>query len=187
MPVLDPIFKKLNYKDQSTIYILDAPDSFVPNMQSMEAFAEVKNSLTGARNANFILAFVKTQRQIDGMATKVPQLLDGDAVLWFAYPKGTSKKYTCDFNRDTGWNAFGALGFEPVRMVAIDEDWSALRLRRVEHIKTMTRSFAMSEAGKKKADTAKKAAKTEAPKKTAKKVAKKAVKGKAPAKGKSAK
>ena len=47
--------------------------------------------------------------------------------------------------------AVGAHGFEPVRMVAIDEDWSALRFRRVEHIKTMTRSFALTEAGKAKA------------------------------------
>ncbi|MBT1706719.1 hypothetical protein KK062_00720 [Fulvivirgaceae bacterium PWU5] len=179
MPGLDSVFKKLNYKDQATLYIIDAPESFVPNMKGMEAFATIKTSLTGARQVNFILAFVKTQRQIDGMATKVPQVLEDDAVLWFAYPKGTSKKYTCDFNRDTGWNAFGTLGFEPVRMVAIDEDWSALRLRRVEHIKTMTRSFAMSEAGKKKVEGAKNAPKAEAPKKAAK--------GKAPAKGKSAK
>lgn len=179
MPVLDPVFKKLNYKDQSTLYIIDAPESFAPNMKSMEVFATLKTSLTGAKQVNFILAFVKTQRQIDGMATKVPQMLEDDAVLWFAYPKGTSKKYTCDFNRDTGWNAFGTLGFEPVRMVAIDEDWSALRLRRVEHIKTMTRSFAMSEAGKKKLEVAAKAVKAEA--------SKKATKGKVPAKGRSAK
>ena len=33
----------------------------------------------------------------------------------------------------------GDAGFEPVRMVAIDEDWSALRFRRVEFIKTMNR------------------------------------------------
>jgi hypothetical protein len=167
MPVLDPVFKKLNYKDQSTLYIIDAPDSFAPSVKTMEAFATVKTSLAGAKHVNFILAFVTTQRQIDGMATKLPQLLADDAVLWFAYPKGTSKKYTCDFNRDTGWNAFGAVGFEPVRMVAIDEDWSALRLRRVEHIKTMTRSFAMSEAGKKKVESTKKTSK--APKKAAKK------------------
>jgi hypothetical protein len=168
MPALDPVFKKLNYKDHSTLYIIDAPDSFAPNMKSMDTFATIKTSLTGAKQVNFVLAFVKTQRQIDGMATKVPQVLEDDAVLWFAYPKGTSKKYTCDFNRDTGWSAFGALGFEPVRMVAIDEDWSALRLRRVQHIKTMTRSFAMSEAGKKKVEAAKKAAKAEAPKKASK-------------------
>ena len=30
--------------------------------------------------------------------------------------------------------------FEPVRMVAIDEDWSAVRFRRAEFIKTMTRA-----------------------------------------------
>ena len=39
---------------------------------------------------------------------------------------------------------FGAAGFEPVRQVAIDEDWSALRFRRVEHVKTLTRSKAMA-------------------------------------------
>jgi hypothetical protein len=169
MSVLDHVFKKLNYKDQSTLHIIDAPESFAPNMKSMEAFTTVNTTLTGARQVNFVLAFVKTQRQIDGMATKLPQVLEDDAVLWFAYPKGTSKKYTCDFNRDTGWNAFGTLGFEPVRMVAIDEDWSALRLRKVEHIKAMTRSFALSKAGKKKVEVTK------------------AAKRKAPAKGKSAK
>ena len=58
----------------------------------------------------------------------------GDAIVWFAYPKGTSRKYQCDFNRDNGWDALKALGFDTVRQVAIDADWSALRFRRVEFI-----------------------------------------------------
>jgi hypothetical protein len=33
----------------------------------------------------------------------------------------------------------GHEGFEPVRMVAIDEDWSAKRFRRAGFIKNMTR------------------------------------------------
>jgi len=33
----------------------------------------------------------------------------------------------------------GREGFEPVRIVAIDEDWSAKRFRRVSFIKNMTR------------------------------------------------
>jgi len=53
----------------------------------------------------------------------------------------------------------GKSGFEPVRMVAIDEDWSALRFRKPENIKKMTRSFAMTAEGKKKVAAAKKAAK----------------------------
>jgi hypothetical protein len=74
----------------------------------------------------------------------------GDVILWFAYPKGTSKKYKCDFNRDTGWAALGAAGFEPVRMVAIDDDWSALRFRRVEYIQSLKRdsSWLYTQEGK---------------------------------------
>jgi hypothetical protein len=58
----------------------------------------------------------------------------------------------CDFNRDTGWASLGAAGFEGVRMVAIDEDWSALRFRRVEFIRAMTRykKRAMTKQGKQK-------------------------------------
>jgi len=33
-----------------------------------------------------------------------------DAIVWFTYPKGTSKKYKCDFNRDTGWTLWKAAG-----------------------------------------------------------------------------
>jgi len=55
--------------------------------------------------------------------------------LWFAYPKGTSKKYSCDFNRDDDWEVLRQAGFDSVRQVAIDDDWSALRFRRFEFIK----------------------------------------------------
>jgi hypothetical protein len=81
------------------------------------------------------------------------QAADGDAQLWMVYPKGSSKKYKCEFNRDTGWTALGVAGYEPVRQVAIDEDWSALRFRKVAFIKTMTRNpdGAISRAGRTKA------------------------------------
>ena len=63
----------------------------------------------------------------------------GDALLWIAYPKGTSKRYTCEFNRDKGWGVLLGSGFDCVRQVAIDEDWSALRFRRIEFINHRSR------------------------------------------------
>ena len=45
------------------------------------------------------------------------------------------KRYICEFNRDDGWQVIRGAGFDSVRQVAIDEDWSALRFRRVEYIK----------------------------------------------------
>jgi hypothetical protein len=40
----------------------------------------------------------------------------------------------CEFNRDKGWGVLARSGFDCVRQVAIDEDWSALRFRRIEFI-----------------------------------------------------
>lgn len=152
---MNPIFKKLNYKDQKQIHILNAPQGFASVVDDMRRLTTVKNTLASAKEVEFFLGFVTKQKEVDDLATKVASLLTDDGLLWFAYPKGTSKKYSCEFNRDNGWNELGKHGFEPVRMIAIDEDWSALRFRRAEKIKKMTRSSAISDVGKKKIATAK--------------------------------
>ena len=57
--------------------------------------------------------------------------LEPDAIFWMAYPKGTSKRYKgADINRDTAHARMGKLGFEGVSLVAIDDDWSAMRFKR---------------------------------------------------------
>jgi hypothetical protein len=152
---MNPIFKKLNYKNQKAIHVINASESFKKDMNDMQDLATIKTSLAGAKGVEFFLAFVTRQKEVDDLTKKVSPLMIDDGVLWFAYPKGSSKKYKCEFNRDNGWSELGKLGWEGVRMVAIDEDWSALRFRKAEHIKTMTRSFAMSEAGKNKVAAAK--------------------------------
>jgi hypothetical protein len=97
----------------------------------------------------FTLVFAVTLAQIESAVRQLETALEaGDAKLWFAYPKGSSKRYKCEFNRDTGWQALGDAGFEPVRQIAIDEDWSALRFRRVQFIKNLTRASAISVQGK---------------------------------------
>jgi hypothetical protein len=83
----------------------------------------------------FALSFVTQRAELHRLSRKLSAKAAGDAILWFAYPKGTSKKYSCDFNRDDGWEVLRQAGFDSVRQVAIDDDWSALRFRRVEFIK----------------------------------------------------
>lgn len=148
---MDAVFKKLNYKGQKEIVVLHSPVSFEQNIQSL-LFAKVFRRLEEAIEISFAMCFVQKQEEIDQIVPVLAPRLKGDAVIWFCYPKGTSKKYKCDFNRDTGWAIMGKYEMEPVRMVAIDEDWSAMRFRKVEFIKNITRSenFALSEAAKKR-------------------------------------
>ena len=132
------VFDKLNLKDQKVIVVVNAPQSFEKELAGLRDVT-VKRSPEGAAQIDVSLAFVTKKNEVDRLATSIGGKAKGDALVWFAYPKGSSKKYKCEFNRDTGWDAVGKQGFEPVRMVAIDEDWSALRFRRVEFIKKMRR------------------------------------------------
>jgi hypothetical protein len=132
-------FEKLNLRNHPTILVLNPPASFEPELAALHGVIVLRN-LQDLDAIDFSLAFVTTQRQLDTLAKAIAKRAKGDAVVWFAYPKGTSKKSKSEINRDTGWQVLGQAGFEPVRAVAIDEDWSAIRFRRVEFIKTMTRA-----------------------------------------------
>ena len=131
-------FAKLNLKDQKDIVIENAPASFEPEIASLKGLV-VRRSMSGAKQVDFSLSFVTKQKEVDALAKAVARKAAGDAIVWLAYPKKSSKKYACEFNRDSGWPSMGEAGFEPVRMIAIDEDWSALRFRRAEFIKSITR------------------------------------------------
>lgn len=147
---MDTVFKKMNFKDSPSVVVINAPVNFESNIETMKEWTTFYRNFSAIESTNFIIAFCTMQDEVDAVAVEAATKLVGDGLLWFAYPKGSSKKFQCDFNRDTGWSVLGEKGFEPVRMVAIDDDWSALRFRRVEFIKKMTRSFAMTKVGKEK-------------------------------------
>ena len=128
------IFDKLNLKGLTKILVLNVPENFEPELAALHGVS-ISRTLRGLAKIEFSLAFVTRQKEVDQLAGSIVKMAKGDAVVWFAYPKGTSKKYRSEINRDSGWQAMKQAGFDTVRMVAIDEDWSALRFRRVEFIK----------------------------------------------------
>lgn len=146
------VFEKLQLKDRKEIVVLNAPKSFEPELARLKGVT-IHRELKGVKEIDFALAFVMTQPEVEAAVKGVAARAKGDALVWFAYPKGSSKRYTSTINRGTGWDSLGAAGFEAVRMIAIDEDWSAVRFRRAEFIKTLKRDakWAMSAAGKAKA------------------------------------
>jgi hypothetical protein len=138
---MSELFKKLNLKDQSEIVVANAPDTFDKELAKLGSVKVIRD--TGkAKTVDFAVAFATTQSELDNLSKSLTTKARNDAILWIAYPKKSSRKYKCEFNRDSGWAVLRAAGFETVRMVAIDDDWSALRFRRTEYIRSMTRSSA---------------------------------------------
>ena len=144
------LFKKLNYKNHEIIVVINSPASFDDELQQMAPFTNIIREIDKATGVDFAILFVTSQEEVDESILRIYPGLKGDAVLWFCYPKGSSRKYKSVINRDKGWETMGKLGLEPVRQIAVDEDWSALRFRKVEYIKTITRSesFALSKEAK---------------------------------------
>lgn len=149
---MTPLFKKLNFKNHPTVFLLNAPPEFSEATQAMSNFTQFQTQIAEGEPIQFFLAFVIEASQIETFSSILATQMKGDAIIWFAYPKKSSKKYKAEVNRDYGWESLGKIDMEGVRAVAIDQDWSALRFRRVEYIKKLTRNpkMILSEKGKNK-------------------------------------
>jgi hypothetical protein len=112
------IFDKLNLTTQKRIVVLNAPESFEPELASL---GDVEVARSVERGSSFWLAFVIRQEELDLLARAIAA-------------QASSKRYKSEITRDKGWEVLRELGFDTVRSVAIDADWSALRFRRVEFI-----------------------------------------------------
>jgi hypothetical protein len=131
---MSPLFAKLNLGTHRRILVLDAPASFEPEL-GLLGDVEIRRSARGLRTIDFAIAFATRRVDVDRLGALVLPRAADDAIVWFAYPKASSRTYRCDFNRDIGWSVLEAAGFETVRAVAIDADWSALRFRRARHVR----------------------------------------------------
>ena len=77
--------------------------------------------------ADVVLAFVRGRADLTSIAAPAIEAARLDKLAWIAYPK--AGKLGTDLNRDILAAALAGQGVQPVRQVAIDETWSALRFR----------------------------------------------------------
>ena len=127
------VFAKLNLKDQKTVVVINSPHSFENELSQLKG-AKIVRDTQGVSSVEFAIAFVTQRKEVDRAARELIKKSTADAILWFAYPKGSSKTIKSELKRDRGWDVLRSAGFDTVRLVAIDADWSALRFRRTEHI-----------------------------------------------------
>lgn len=128
-------FQKLNLKDQKEILVLNAPESFEVELETLQEVS-IKRSLAEVEEIVYALIFVSKKSEFDSYSERIEPKVRNDAVVWFIYPKRTPQKYSADFNRDFGWCSLKNAGYQPVRMVAIDEIWSAIRFRNSSYVKS---------------------------------------------------
>jgi hypothetical protein len=145
------VLKKLNFKDKGqSVLILNAPTSY---QEVMKAFEGEVHTEPIAESYDFIQVFGISNEEIRDSARNAVNYIVEDGLLWLCYPKKSSKTYKgSDCSRETVAGLLASEGYEPVRQVAVDEDWSALRFRKPDKIKKMVRTFAVTEEGKQRTE-----------------------------------
>jgi hypothetical protein len=125
------IFRKLNFRDQNPILIVGAPSSFAGEIAAMRPFATIHEKAHNSIHYGFVLAFAAMKTDLVAAAELTMPVSLPEAILWFAYPKKTSPHFTSDLSREACWEALVAFDLQPNRQIAIDDDWSALRFKKV--------------------------------------------------------
>lgn len=131
---MSELLKKFNVKDQTSMLLWNRPDEFLSVQEEWSKTLDILESPPD-EPTDFLLVFVKDRQQLEENKPLIQKNMDPKGLIWIAYPKKTSKKYKSDISRDDFWEGLRDLGLEPVRQIAIDDDWSALRFRPGDDIK----------------------------------------------------
>ena len=133
--------KKLNYKGNKRIAIINAEEFFLAELAKELNDIIIDIEIDQRCPYEYIMVFVRSVAEVENYGPMTLHNLTADGILWFCYPKKTSKKYTTGLERDRGWKALNHAGFYGIRLVTIDDDWSALRFRNIKYIKSTSERF----------------------------------------------
>lgn len=122
------ILEKLQLSEERNLLIQGLPSSIEKQFIKI-SFSKNVTPLLKKRKIDFALVFAVSQKQLVGILNDVVPVLQEDAKLWIAYPKLTSK-IASDLSRDKSWDFVADHGFEAVRMIALDNVWTAARFKK---------------------------------------------------------
>jgi hypothetical protein len=118
-----PVAERLQVRPGRRLAIIAATDT---NDQAIGAL----DQRSAPANADVVLIFVRGRAGLEAHLAETLPALKPTAILWIAYPKLTSAM-AGDLHRDIIHNLMPGHGLDVVSAIAIDTDWSALRLKRL--------------------------------------------------------
>lgn len=126
-----PLAQKLGLKDGFRALFIDLPAS-LSDLTSARAFAESSritlDQLGDAQQGyNFIHLFTASRTVLEKLAQPLMSLIARDGMIWVSWPKKASKVPT-DITEDTIREIVLPIGLVDVKVCAVDEIWSGLKL-----------------------------------------------------------
>jgi hypothetical protein len=118
-----PVAERLQVKGERRLAVTGAPDD-------VDRKIGVENQRCEVSEADVVLLFAANRARLDSTLPSVLRRVSKDAIIWIAYPKLASK-LASDLSRNLIHALANKSGLDTVSQIAIDDDWSAMRVKRI--------------------------------------------------------
>lgn len=120
-----PLAQKLGIKTGAKVVVLGAPADYRKLLSPLPQ--SVSFSERAIAGSAFVHLFVSERRTLEKELKRLRKLLADAGVLWVSWPKKSSGVAT-DITEDVIRDVCLPLGFVDVKVCAVDETWSGLKL-----------------------------------------------------------
>lgn len=120
------LLQKMFVKSGMKMVIIGLPADLTDSYRTVPDGVEL---LSGPQSGVDVLqVFVKNEMELRESISAYKPFILPRGMLWICYPKGTSGVQT-DINRDSIWRISHEYGMDAVGQIAVNDTWSAIRLK----------------------------------------------------------
>jgi hypothetical protein len=120
-----PLAKKLGIKAGSEVYLVKAPANYMTLVDPLPD--EVKFAFRLSAATDIVHVFSASKAELAKVLIASRAKLKSDGMVWVSWPKKASKVPT-DITEDTIGELALPIGFVDIKVCAVDEVWSGLKL-----------------------------------------------------------
>jgi hypothetical protein len=120
-----PLAKKLGLREDCTVLLIDAPDGYEQLIRPLPS--RVRFVLRPNRTVDIAHVFVTQRTLLQKHLNKLRASLKADVPIWISWPKKSAKVAT-DISEGTIRDVALPLGFVDIKVCAVSEIWSALKI-----------------------------------------------------------
>ncbi len=120
-----PLFKKLGIKEDFRVRTKNAPVNYLELIDPIPDGALISETIRSKINIWHL--FTKSRRELEKQLPTAMKQIEQDGMIWVSWPKKSSGVKT-DVTEDTIRDVALPMGIVDVKVCAVDETWSGLKL-----------------------------------------------------------
>src|SRR5262245_31297223 len=120
-----PLAKKLGIKEQASVVAVDAPKGYRRLLEPLPAAVRFSSKID--KTTDIVHVFSTEKSQLSRELVSYRKKLGPNAAIWVSWPKKSAKVPT-DITEDVVRDLALPLGFVDIKVCAVDDVWSGLKL-----------------------------------------------------------